>query len=179
MAFVAACGGRADTTAIEQAPPPPVAEPEAPPVFDVTQSQSLAALSSPEVREAFCGWFGAAAVGLGDTLGQPVECETVVDECRQAVQEPAMMGLGAPADGVDVPGDLEALLGCPVSLGELDACVAQLLDLVVERSAPGPACEPAAPNTELSFSDLRSLPDCVTVLVQCPELLDQLVELSL
>jgi hypothetical protein len=79
------------------------------------------------------------------------------------------------ADLLGMSGSLESVLGCPATLGEIDGCVAELIDVVVARYPEGPACGTAPVAEPLGLQDLSSLSSCVQVGLKCPELLQQLL----
>jgi hypothetical protein len=172
LAFCA-CGGRADdtTTLIQPAPPPP--EPTS---FDVASSRTLEALAEPAAREAFCGWVGSSAANLAGRTGSELDCNEVVDRCRAAAEDPALAGSPElPMGLLGVNADVEGLLGCPTSLAEVDACVAELIGVVVARYPEGPACGAAPPAQPLGLQDVVGLRSCLRVAAECPELLQQLL----
>ena len=74
--------------------------------------------------------------------------------------------------------NLESVLGCPATLGEIDGCVAELIEVVVARYPDGPACGAPAPVEPLGLQDLSALSSCVQVGLKCPELLQQLLAAS-
>lgn len=168
------CGGRAQDTTILTGPPadgPAESEP-APPAA----SGALQALADPAAREAFCGWIGASAANVASQFGAELACPEAVDRCREATSDPRFAGtLQAAAGLVGAAGDLEGVLGCPVSAGTLDACLAQLIPVAVARYPQGPNCGRAAPAAPLGLDDLATLDSCVQVAVECPELLRQLL----
>jgi hypothetical protein len=172
LALAVACGGRAEdtTTLIE----PPVQEPEQ---FDVGQSRALAALAQPATRDAFCGWLGASASGLVGP-GAALDCETVTRECREAIAAPGALDEDAalPLGLLGLPNDLEELAGCPVSVSSLDACAAELLTLIVERYPDGPGCTGSIDAPQLELNDLATLESCLSVVVSCPQLLQELLD---
>jgi hypothetical protein len=166
-----ACGGRAQdsTTIVPEPDPDPIpSEPE--------QSRALAALAEPATRDAFCGWVGATAAGLASGSAAGLDCGDVVSRCREAAADSSLMA--APelqADLLGMSGNLESVIGCPATLGEIDGCVAQLIELVVARYPQGQACGAAAPVEPVGLQDLPALSSCVQVGLKCPELLQQLL----
>ncbi|MEY4546636.1 MAG: hypothetical protein RL685_2831, partial [Pseudomonadota bacterium] len=137
-------------------------------------SRALTALAEPATREAFCGWVGTTAAGLAGGAG--LDCNDVVNRCREAAADSSLMA--APelqADLLGMSGNLESVLGCPATLGEIDGCVAELIELVVERYPQGSACGIAAPVEPLGLQDLSGLSSCLQVGLKCPELLQQLL----
>lgn len=164
-----ACGGRAqDSTRIVPEPEPESVEPEP------AQSRALSALAEPATRDAFCGWLGSTAAGLaGGAIA--LDCGEVVSRCREAADSSLMDVPEVQADLLGVSGNLESVLGCPATVGEIDGCVAELIELVVARYPEGPACGAAAPVEPLGLQDLSSLNSCLQVGLKCPELLQQLL----
>jgi len=165
-----ACGGRAkDTTVLlDPAPAEPGAE-QAP------HSQALDALAEPAAREAFCGWVGSSAANVADRAGAPLDCARVAERCRQAASDASQNGSLDMVSGLlGGAGDLQNIIGCPVSFDTVDACLAQLIELSVARNPDGPGCGAAAVEP-LGVSDLPALPSCITVAANCPELLRQLL----
>jgi hypothetical protein len=167
LAFVA-CGGRAKDTTILSEPAAETTESTVPP-----RSEALDALAEPAARDAFCGWVGASVAGGAATT---LDCSRVVERCRQAASDAALDGPLDVASGLlGASGDLESILGCPVSFDVVDACLAQLIELSVSRYPEGPGCGAAAPVVPLGVGDLPALPSCIAVAVDCPELLRQLL----
>jgi hypothetical protein len=166
-----ACGGRAqDTTILTGLPADgPVEEQPA-------ASGALQALAEPAAREAFCGWIGASAANVATQFGAELSCSAAVDRCRETTSDPRFGGtLQAAAGLVGAAGDLRGVLGCPVSVGTLDACLGELIPVAVARYPEGPNCGRAAPAAPLALSDLAALGSCLQVAVDCPELLRQLL----
>jgi hypothetical protein len=150
---------------------PAEAEPASP-----AASGALQSLAEPAAREAFCGWIGASAARVAGQFGAQLACPDAVDRCREATSDPGFAGtLQAAAGLVGAAGDLQGVLGCPVSLGTLDACLAELIPVAVARYPEGPNCGRAAPAAALGLNDLATLSSCVQVAVECPELLRQLL----
>lgn len=172
MLALLACGGRAqDSTTLLPEPgpePEPVEQEQAP-------SRALTALAEPATRDAFCGWVGSTAASLPLGTGNQLDCGEVVSRCREAADDSS--STAAPEVQADLLGmaNLESVLGCPATLGELDGCVAELIDVVVARYPEGPACGAAEPVEPLGLQDLSSLSSCVQVGLKCPELLQQLL----
>jgi hypothetical protein len=167
-----ACGGSAkDTTVLLDQPPAQPGADEAP------RSQALDALAEPAAREAFCGWVGVSAANVAGRAGAPLDCSQVVQRCRQAASDVTQNGSLDVASGLlGGAGDLQDIIGCPVSFDVVDACLAQLIELSVARNPDGPGCGAAsAPVEPFGVSDLPALPSCITVAVNCPALLRQLL----
>lgn len=167
-----ACGGRAqDSTTLLFEP-----EPEPVELAEPSGSRTLAALAEPATREAFCGWVGVTAASLPLGTAGALDCGEVVSRCREAASAPGLMGAPeAQADLLGMSSNLEAVLGCPATLGEIDGCVAELIETVVARYPQGPACGEAEPIEPLGLEDLPSLSSCVQVGLKCPELLQRLL----
>jgi hypothetical protein len=166
-----ACGGKAqDTTTFTE---PPSTEPVS---FDPAGSRALEALSEPAARDAFCGWIGASAANLADRAGTALDCSSLVQRCRDAASDPSLAGpLDVQAGLLGVPDDLEGALGCPASVTEIDACLGELIQVVVARYPDGPGCGTAAMVAPLGLQDLVGLSSCLQVAADCPELLQQLL----
>ncbi|HEU4576905.1 MAG TPA: hypothetical protein VFS67_01525 [Polyangiaceae bacterium] len=170
---VSACGGRAQDTTILTALPAdgPAEEEQAP-----AASGALQALAEPAAREAFCGWIGASAANVAGQFGADLRCSDAVDRCRASTSDPRFAGtLQAAAGLVGAAGDLQGVLGCPLAISTLDACLAELIPVAVARYPEGPKCGRAAPAAPLGLEDLATLGSCVQVAVDCPELLRQLL----
>jgi hypothetical protein len=169
-----ACGGRAEDTTILTGLPSDGPAEEPPPA--PAAGGALQALAQPAAREAFCGWIGASAANVAAQLGADLPCSDAVNRCRETTSDPRFSGtLLAAAGLVGAAGDLEGVLGCPVSAGTLDACLGELIPVAVERYPEGPNCGRAAPAAPLGLNDLATLGSCVQVAVDCPELLRQLL----
>lgn len=67
-------------------------------------------------------------------------------------------------------GDLQEWLGCPVTVVELDACVAQILERGRDSYAGDVSCETTA-LPEIDPALLLAVPACFGVVLRCPELL--------
>ena len=72
--------------------------------------------------------------------------------------------------GAAPAGDLQGLLGCPVTVTELDGCVAQILERARDSYAADVSCESASP-PEVDPAFLVTVPACFGVVLRCPELL--------
>jgi hypothetical protein len=105
-------------------------------------------------------------------------CSQVVEQCRSAVggfleqadEAETAPGGEAAGSGAAPEGDLQGLLGCPVTLTELDGCVAQILERGRDTYAAGVSCESASP-PEVDPAFLFTVPACFGVVLRCPELL--------
>ena len=173
MLALLACGGRARDSTILL---PDGSEPDEPEPVEPASSRALAALAEPATRDAFCGWVGAAAAGLPLAGDDSLDCSEVASRCREAASESSLMTAPEVQAGLlGMSGDLESVLGCPATLGEIDGCVAELIEVVVARYPAGPACGDAAPVEPVGLQDLSALSSCVQVGLKCPELLQQLL----
>jgi hypothetical protein len=163
-AAIAACGGDDVTTFIlpEEDASPLEPEPTASRTFEVLSEQS-----SLDVVCRFIGVSSVAGTGVADRAA----CSSLVDDCRSNVE--AALGSGdAPPLGLP-PTDLEALLGCPLTLPELDGCLAAALERGIDQYGSSIGCDmPALPavNTIALFASV----DCIGVALLCPELIASL-----
>jgi hypothetical protein len=88
----------------------------------------------------------------------------VVDDCRDTLA-------GLDAGDVELPDqDLSALLGCELTLAELDACVADVLANARDAYASSLSCG-AAPAPALDALGLVASPKCFIVALRCPQIL--------
>jgi hypothetical protein len=156
------CGGGDTTTlTVTQTDGSPLE----PPAED---NHTLGVLSMPGSLDAVCRFIGVSSVS-GAGSGDRRECSQVVDDCRGNVQ--AALGVAdAPALP---PTDLSLLLGCPLKLTELDACVAAALERGIDTYGSSVGCDmPALPAVDPIR--LFASPDCIAVVLQCPELIASL-----
>ena len=137
-----------------------------PPGSETPASQTLQRLGEPDSVEAACRLVGVAATNLGPAAPDAASrCEAVVDDCRDT-----LAGFEAPAD-VEVPdGNLEALLGCELSLAELDACVAGVIGNARDAYAGSLDCGAATAPAPDALGLLAS-PACFIVALRCPQIL--------
>jgi hypothetical protein len=166
------CGGKNETTFSE---PEPAPEP----------SRTLAILSEPESLDAVCRLIGVQSLNGVVGADAAATCSQVVEQCRSAVggfleqvDDAEGAGTGEAATPGAVPeGNLQALLGCPVTVTELDGCVAQILERGRDTYAADVSCESASP-PEVDPAFLFTVPACFGVVLRCPELLSfgQLLE---
>jgi hypothetical protein len=157
-AALPACGDHDSTTFIlpEEAASP--LEPEA------TTSRTFEVLSERTTLDVMCRFIGVSSADRA-------ECTSVVDDCRSGVD--ALLGAAGEATPIELPPtDLEALLGCPLTLPELDACIGAALERGIEQYGAIGCDMPALPalNTILLFAS----PACLGVALRCPELLTNL-----
>lgn len=126
-------------------------------------SRVFAVLSRPESVDAVCRLIGVSAA-----QGEARECSQAVDSCRGNLGE-ALGGRAAPA----LPGgDLEPVLGCPLTVAQLDGCIAGVLERgVAAYGAVG--CDMPAPPAIDTLTLLAS-PECLVVALFCPELVASL-----
>ena len=152
------CGGEDVTTLL---PEDAVAEELAPqPAGD---SRVLSVLSRPESVDTVCRWIGVAAPS-----GAAGGCAGVVDSCRDGLG--AALGGNAPA----LPNrDLEPLFGCPLTVTQLDGCIAGVLERGVAEYGNSVGCDMPAPPT-VDTLGLFASPDCLAVALFCPDLVASL-----
>jgi hypothetical protein len=161
-AALAACGGDDVTTFIvpeEEASP---LEPEA------TSSRTFEVLSEQGSLDVVCRFIGVSSVA-GTAAADRAACASLVDDCRSNVEAALGSDGDAPPLGLP-PTDLEALLGCPLTLPELDGCLAAALERGIDQYGSSIGCDmPALPtvNTIALFASV----DCIGVALQCPELI--------
>lgn len=158
----AACGGDDVTTFIvpdEEASP---LEPEP------TASRTFEVLSEQDSLDVVCRFIGVSSVA-GTAEEDRAACSSLVDDCRNNVQ--AVLGADADAPPLGLPPtSLEGLLGCPLTLPELDGCIAAALERGIDQYGSSIGCDmPALPgvNTLALFASV----DCIGVALQCPELI--------
>ena len=138
-----------------------------PPESEAPASQTLQRLGEPDSIDAACRLVGVAATNLG-AAGPDTSCEAVVDDCRDT-----LAGLDTAAD-VELPdGNLGALLGCELTLAELDACLADVLGNARDSYASSLSCA-AAPAPAIDALGLIASPGCLIVALRCPQILTSL-----
>lgn len=159
---IAACGGDDVTTFIT---PEDEASPLSP---EPAPSRTFELLSEQGSLDAVCRLIGVSSVA-GAAAPDRAACSSAVDECRSNAE--AALGAEGDAAGVALPpADLEALLGCPLTLPELDGCIAAALERGIEQYGGSIGCDmPALPavNTLALFAS----PACIGVALRCPELI--------
>jgi hypothetical protein len=163
-AAIAACGGDDVTTFL-------VPEEEASPLEpQPTASRTFEVLSEQSSLDVVCRFIGVSSVA-GTAAADRAACSSAVEDCRSNVE--AVLGDGdAPPLGLP-PASLEALLGCPLTLPELDGCLAAALERGIDQYGDAIGCDmPALPavNTLALFASV----DCIGVALQCPELIASL-----
>jgi hypothetical protein len=137
----------------------------APPV-----SQTLELLGEPDTVDVSCNLIGLAARNLMQgRAGGADPCAAVVDNCQSALG-PLEGGSGGAGDLPLPDGDLQSLLGCPLTFTELDACVADILTSARDSYSGTLSCsaESAPPLDTLA---LAATPACFIAALRCPELL--------
>jgi hypothetical protein len=163
-AAIAACGGDDVTTFLEPEEEASPLEPEP------TASRTFEVLSEQGSLDVVCRFIGVSSVA-GTAAADREACSSAVEDCRNDVE--AALGSGeAPPLGLP-PTSLEALLGCPLTLPELDGCLAAALERGIDQYGDAIGCDmPALPavNTLALFASV----DCIGVALQCPELIASL-----
>lgn len=162
---IAACGGPDVTTFV-------LPEAEASPLEPApSASRTFQVLAERPSLEALCRFIGVSSVS-GTADADRAECSALVDDCRSNVE--AVLGSDGDAPALELPStDLEALFGCPLTLGELDACIGAALERGVDRYGASIGCDmPELP--ALDTFELFASPDCLGVVLQCPELIANL-----
>lgn len=165
VAAIAACGGDDVTTFL-------VPEEEASPLEpEPTASRTFEVLSEQGSLDVVCRFIGVSSVA-GTAAADREACSSAVDDCRSNVE--AVIGSDGDAPPLGLPPtDLEALLGCPLTLPELDGCLAAALERGIDQYGDAIGCDmPALPavNTLALFASV----DCIGVALQCPELIASL-----
>lgn len=140
--------------------------------FDLGDSRTLDVLQDEEVLDNLCNAAGLAAL---DANAGIEGCEAAIAQCRETVNAPPD-GDELPAS-VALPQDLAALLGCPVTTAELDACVADLI-VIASESLSEVSCE-APQVAPLEPVDLLGALSCAPIFLQCPELAEPLLAAAL
>jgi hypothetical protein len=135
----------------------------------VGESQTISVLTSPESTDVICRWIGVSSRAGG---GGDDGCADVVEQCRDG----ARAVLGSEAAAITVPdGDLQDLLGCPVSYADLDACIGTALERGVMAYGEQIGCDEPAP-PPLETAALFASPECIAVVLFCPQLVESLIE---
>src|SRR5690606_7490483 len=160
--LMTACGGEDVTRFV-------VAEEEAaPPEPEPSASRTFGVLAERTALDAVCRWIGVSSVAGTEAARDPGACSAVVDDCRSDVE--AVLGRDDGAAGVRVPPtDLEGLLGCPLTLAELDGCIAAALERGIDEYGSSIGCDmPALPAVDPLA--LLGSAECIGVALRCPEL---------
>lgn len=166
LAAGVACGGSDSTTLTG----PQTDSRELEPVAE--ESRTFVILSEREAVDAVCRFVGVSGVS-GSTPTDRAACSELENECRGNVEAALGTEGEAPAIGVP-PTNLEALFGCPLTLPELDRCIAGALERGIGEYGDDVDCEmPALP--AIDPLTLFASPDCLGVVLQCPELLASIV----
>lgn len=135
-------------------------------------SRTLAVLAQPESLDAACRLIGVSSRNVAGASASVATCARVVEQCQLTVGVLGPRGAegeaaGGPALG---GGDLQGVLGCPVTVVELDACVAQILESGRDSYAGDVSCETTTlPEIDPAF--LLTVPACFGVVLRCPQLL--------
>jgi hypothetical protein len=129
------------------------------------ESRTLAVLAQPEALDTLCQLIGVS--GLSGSAGDVASCARVVERCQS--------GLGGfvEATGGEAPApraDLQQVLGCPLTLSELDGCVAEALERSRDTYSGTLSCE-AEPPPQVDPAFLFAVPACLGVVLRCPQLL--------
>lgn len=153
-----ACGGEDVTTLLPEDSVAGELGPE--PAGD---SRVFTVLSRPESVDTVCRWIGVSA-----PPGAARGCADVVDSCRDGLG--SALGGAAPA----LPnGDLEPLFGCPLTVTQLDGCIAGVLERGVAAYGSSVSCDMPAPPAVDTLT-LFASPDCLAVALFCPDLVASL-----
>jgi hypothetical protein len=135
-------------------------------------SRVLEVLRQPETLDAACRLIGVSSRNVGGASASVAACVRVVEQCQSTVGVLGAPGAeGETAAGPELGGgDLQELLGCPVTVVELDTCLAQILESGRDSYAGEVSCETTTlPEIDPAF--LFTVPACFGVVLQCPELL--------
>lgn len=155
-AAIIGCGGEDVTTLTHEDAVAEELTPDAP----SGESRVFSVLARPESVDAVCRVIGASAARAA-----PGECASVVESCRE--------GLGSALGGRRSPelpdADLEPLVGCPLTIGALDGCIAGVLERGVDRYGSALGCDTPAPPA-IDTLALFASPECLVVALFCPDL---------
>jgi hypothetical protein len=159
LSQVLACGGEDVTTLL-----PEDAVAGAPSADPAGDSRVFTVLSRPESVDTVCRFIGVSA-----PPGAAGGCSGVVESCRD--------GLGAAFGDGDAPalpsGDLEPLFGCPLTVVQLDGCIAGVLERGVAAYGNSVGCDMPSPPAVDTLA-LFASPDCLAVALFCPDLAESL-----
>ena len=132
-------------------------------------SETLRRLGEPDTVEVACQLIGRATTNLASAGTDAAnECETVVDDCRDT-----LAGVDAAGDVALPDESLAALLGCELTLAQLDTCLADVLGNARDAYQSSLSCS-AAPAPGLDALGLVASPACFIVALRCPQLLASL-----
>lgn len=138
---------------------------------DTETSRTLAVLAQPESLDAACRLIGVSSRNVAGSGASVASCTRVVEQCQSATRAVLAPEGEDEAAGPELGGgDLQGLLGCPVTVVELDACVAQILESGRDSYAGDVSCE-ATTLPEIDPAFLFTVPACFGVVLRCPELL--------
>ncbi|HTV21017.1 MAG TPA: hypothetical protein VMG12_20165 [Polyangiaceae bacterium] len=140
---------------------------------ETSASRTFEVLSEPSSLDAVCRFLGVSSVAGTDAAADAEACSAVVDDCRDNVD--AALGSDGDAPAVGLPAtDLEGVLGCPLTLPQLDGCIAGALERGISEYGSSIDCDmPALP--QVDPIRLFATPACIIVALQCPELIAGLV----
>jgi hypothetical protein len=136
-----------------------------PATAEVVQSKVAEALGNDEFRQAACAVAGVVA----HSQDASVSCQAVVDGCLDSTG-----GLDASAlpAAVGVPDQTLALQDCNVTAEQTDACLADIVGVMVDLSASLDCSQDAgAVTADLGPQLLLGAPSCLQVALVCPALL--------
>ena len=135
---------------------------------EAPSSETLRLLGEPDTVEVACRLIAAATTNRAAGPDSANECEAVVDDCRDTLAAVDAVGDVALPDQ-----NLAALLGCELTVAQLDACVADVLGNARDAYQGSPGCS-AAPAPGLDALGLVASPACFIVGLRCPQLLTSL-----
>lgn len=147
---------------------PDVERPERPADPEVLQSRLLDVLSSEAFQQAACRLAGVAA----QSESSPLSCEDRVQLCLDAV---GGFDASASTESFALPEQVLQLDDCDVTLAQADACLADVVELVVTLSEDvSCAMDAGIGSVELGPEALVAAPSCLPVVLSCPALLELL-----
>jgi hypothetical protein len=159
LALALGCGGEDVTTL---SPEEAVAEELSP--EPAGESRVFTVLSRPESVDTVCRLIGAAT-----PPGAAGGCAGVVDSCRGSLG--AALGDRSAPELTDR--DLEPLFGCPLTVMQLDGCIAGVLERGVGAYGDSVGCDMPDPPAVDPLA-LFASPDCLAVALFCPDLVASL-----
>ena len=134
-----------------------------------TIAAAMQAATSGDTVEVACQLIGRATTNLASAGTDAAnECETVVDDCRDT-----LAGVDAAGDVALPDESLAALLGCELTLAQLDTCLAGVLGNARDAYQSSLSCS-AAPAAGLDALGLVASPACFIVALRCPQLVASL-----